>query len=76
MNSALILFRIEAGVRLGRNLCVVLVDSIVKKALIIPLGELFYTVTQSDANPDDQPLRELTRDFGGGLRKPVIETTD
>lgn len=60
MNSELIMFGIEAGVKLGQKLNSVLVDASIEKPLILPVGELFGNVTEDDAIDffDDHP--ELT----------------
>jgi hypothetical protein len=60
MNSELIMFGIEAGVKLGTKLNDVLVDATVEKPMLLPVGELFGSVTEDDAIEffDDHP--ELT----------------
>ena len=60
MNAALIMFGIEAGVKLGTKLNDVLVDATVEKPMLLPVGELFGSVTENDAIEffDDHP--ELT----------------
>ena len=42
MNAELIMFGIEAGVKLGAKLNDVLVDATVEKPMLLPVGELFY----------------------------------
>jgi len=49
MNAALIMFGIEAGVKLGTKLNDVLVDATVEKPMLLPVGELFGSVTEDDA---------------------------
>ena len=60
MNAELIMFGIEAGVKLGTKLNDVLVDATVEKPMLLPVGELFGSVTENDAIEffDDHP--ELT----------------
>jgi len=60
MNAELIMFGIEAGVKLGTKLNDVLVDATVEKPMLLPVGELFGSVTEDDAIEffDDHP--ELT----------------
>jgi hypothetical protein len=60
MNAELIMFGIDAGVRLGQKLNDVLVDETFEKPLLLPVGELFGSVTEDDAIDffDDHP--ELT----------------
>ena len=60
MNAELIMFGIEAGVKLGTKLNNVLVDATVEKPMLLPVGELFGSVTENDAIEffDDHP--ELT----------------
>jgi hypothetical protein len=70
MNSDLILFAIDAGVRLGQKLNDVLVDATFERPLLLPVGELFGNVAIDDAidffdeNPEltkaGQPYRNLT----------------
>jgi hypothetical protein len=54
------MFGIEAGVKLGTKLNDVLVDATVEKPMLLPVGELFGSVTEDDAIEffDDHP--ELT----------------
>ena len=61
MNSELIMFAIDAGLRLGQKINDVLVDATVEKPLLLPVGELFGSVTRDDAIDffDDNP--ELTK---------------
>lgn len=49
MDPVLILFAIEAGVRLGRKLSEVLVDETQERALVLPLGELHADVAAVNA---------------------------
>jgi hypothetical protein len=49
MNSDLILFAVEAGVKLGQKLNDVLVSSTFEKPMILPVGELFGNVTKNRA---------------------------
>ncbi len=49
MNGSLILFGIEAGVRLGRKVYDVLVDQNVERALLLPIGDLYADVTRAVA---------------------------
>ena len=60
MNAELIMFGIEAGLKLGTKLNDVLVDATVEKPMLLPVGELFGSVTENDAIEffDDHP--ELT----------------
>lgn len=46
---ALALFAIEAGVRLGRKINEVLVDETAQRPLLMPLGDLFGSVTEAEA---------------------------
>ncbi len=45
----LALFAIEAGVRLGRKINEVLVDETAQRPLLMPLGDLFGSVTEAEA---------------------------
>jgi len=45
----LVLFAVEAGVRLGRKLHEVLVDETAQRPLLLPLGDLFGSVTEAEA---------------------------
>ncbi len=60
MNSELIMFGIEAGIKLGQKVNDVLVDATVEKPMLLPVGELFGSVQKDDAVDffDDHP--ELT----------------
>ncbi len=49
MDPALILFAIEAAVRLGRKVYDVLVDETHERALPLPLGDLHGDPTEADA---------------------------
>jgi len=49
MNSELIMFGIDAGIRLGQKLNDVLVDSTIEGPLLLPVGELFGSVKKSRA---------------------------
>ena len=57
MNAELIMFGIEAGVKLGTKLNDVLVDATIEKPMLLPVGELFGSVTEDDAIEffDDHP---------------------
>jgi hypothetical protein len=45
----LVLFAIEAGVKLGRKVYDVLVDETAERALVLPLGDLFGNVPEAEA---------------------------
>jgi len=45
----LVLFAVEAGVRIGRKLNEVLVDETAQRPLLMPLGDLFGSVTEAEA---------------------------
>ena len=45
----LVLFAVEAGVRLGRKINEVLVDETAQRPLLMPLGDLFGSVTEAEA---------------------------
>lgn len=49
MNPALVLFAIEAGIKLGRKVNEVLVDETAQRPLLLPLGDLFGSVTEAEA---------------------------
>ena len=49
MNPATVLFAIEAGVRVGRKMNDVLVDSTAERPLLLPLGDLFGDVATNQA---------------------------
>jgi hypothetical protein len=60
MNPALVLFAIEAGIKLGRKVNEVLVDETAQRPLLLPLGDLFgcqraVKTSQGWAN-ENQPL--------------------
>jgi hypothetical protein len=46
MNASLIMFGIEAGVKLGRKIYDVLVDADVERPLLLPVGNLYADVTK------------------------------
>ncbi|WNM62267.1 hypothetical protein [Candidatus Nitrospira neomarina] len=60
MNAALIMFGIEAGVKLGTKLNDVLVDATVEKPMLLPVGELFGSVRENDAIEFFDEHTELT----------------
>jgi hypothetical protein len=45
----LVIFAIEAGVKLGRKINEVLVDETAQRPLLLPLGDLFGSVTEAEA---------------------------
>jgi hypothetical protein len=49
MNAALIIFGIEAGVKLGRKIYDVLIDAAVERPLLLPVGDLYADVTEVTA---------------------------
>lgn len=49
MNPELVLFAVEAGVKLGRKVNEVLVDETAQRPLLMPLGELCGSVEEADA---------------------------
>lgn len=49
MNPALVIFAIEAGIKLGRKVNEVLVDETAQRPLLLPLGDLFGSITEADA---------------------------
>src|SRR5689334_20339563 len=49
MDPSLILFAIEAGIKLGRKVNEVLVDETAQRPLLLPLGDLFGSITEADA---------------------------
>jgi hypothetical protein len=49
IDPSLVLFAIDAGVRLGRKLNEVLVDETAQRPLLMPLGDLFGTVAEGEA---------------------------
>jgi hypothetical protein len=49
LDPNLVLFAVEAGVRLGRKLNEVLVDETAQRPLLMPLGDLFGSVTEAEA---------------------------
>lgn len=49
MDPALVLFAIQAGVRLGRKIHDVLIDGTVERALVLPVGNLFGAIAFADA---------------------------
>jgi hypothetical protein len=60
MNSALIMFGIEAGVKLGTKLNDVLVDATFEKPMLLPVGDLFGSVMENDAIEFFDAHSELT----------------
>ncbi len=50
MDPALILFAIEAGVKLGQKFYEVMVDANAERPLYLPLGDLFGSIKFNDAN--------------------------
>lgn len=49
IDPSLVLFAIEAGIKLGRKVNEVLVDETAQRPLLLPLGDLFGSVTEADA---------------------------
>lgn len=49
MDPQLVIFAIEAGVKLGRKVYEVLLDATVEKPLVLPVGDLFDDVQKTDA---------------------------
>lgn len=49
MDASLVIFAVQAGVRLGRKLNDVLVDETNERSLILPLGNLIGSVAENDA---------------------------
>lgn len=49
MDPSLVLFAIEAGLKLGRKVNEVLVDETAQRPLLLPLGDLFGSITEADA---------------------------
>jgi hypothetical protein len=49
LDPNLVLFAVEAGVRLGRKIHEVLVDETAQRPLLMPLGDLFGSVTEAEA---------------------------
>lgn len=58
MNTALVMFAIEAGVKLGKKIYEVLVDKTIEKPLLLPVGELHAKIDETravrffDENPE------------------------
>lgn len=48
MNPALVLFAIKAGLKLGRKVNEVLVDETAQRPLLLPLGDLFGSVSEGE----------------------------
>ncbi|MFT7671033.1 MAG: hypothetical protein ACI8X5_003748 [Planctomycetota bacterium] len=46
MNAALIMFGIEAGVKLGQRIMDVPVDSRIERPILLPIGRLYADVTE------------------------------
>lgn len=57
MNPAIVLFAIQAGVRLGKKINQVLLDDINERPLFLPIGDLFGSIVSSDAREffDENP---------------------
>jgi hypothetical protein len=49
IDPSIVLFAIESGVRLGRKINEVLVDETAQRPLLMPLGDLFGSVTEAEA---------------------------
>ena len=49
IDPALVMFAIEAGIKLGRKVNEVLVDETAQRPLLLPLGDLFGSVTEAAA---------------------------
>src|SRR5262245_48451460 len=61
VEPALVIFAIEAGVKIGRKIYDVLVDTTESKALLLPFGPLAGSITLAEAQeffdePQNQPL--------------------
>ncbi|MBX3732703.1 MAG: hypothetical protein KF791_08920 [Verrucomicrobiae bacterium] len=59
MDPNLVLFAVEAGIKLGRKINDVLVDETAQRPLLMPLGELVGSVTQGEAMAFFRDHREL-----------------
>jgi hypothetical protein len=64
MNPELVLFAVEAGVKLGRKVNEVLVDETAQRPLLMPLGELFGSVQEADAQEFFDAHPDLTKEGG------------
>jgi len=49
IDPSLVLFAIEAGIKMGRKINEVLVDETAQRPLLLPLGDLFGSITEADA---------------------------
>ena len=49
IDPQLVIFAVEAGVKLGRKMNEVLVDETSQRPLVMPLGDLFGSVTEAEA---------------------------
>ncbi|MBN8247489.1 MAG: hypothetical protein J0L84_08605 [Verrucomicrobia bacterium] len=61
LDPNLVLFAVEAGVKLGRKINDVLVDETAQRPLLMPLGDLVGSVTQGEAMAFFRDHRELFR---------------
>jgi hypothetical protein len=67
MDPSLVMFAIDAGVRLGRKLHETLVDETAERPLILPAGNLIGSVVRNDALDYFREHKELTAP-GGSYR--------
>ena len=49
MQSATVLFAIDAAVKLGRKLYDILIDDTAEQPLLLPVGELFGSISEAEA---------------------------
>jgi len=78
MDPVLILFAIEAGLRLGRKLAEVLVDETHERSLVLPLGDLYADLREVNAvaffdRPENRPLVEAGGPYYGFAREELAK---
>jgi hypothetical protein len=64
MEPSVVIFAIQAGIRLGRKLNAVLVDDTRERAMVLPLGNLYGDVVKNDALDYFREYPELTAESG------------
>jgi hypothetical protein len=74
MDASLVIFAVQAGVRLGRKLNDVLIDETNERSLVLPLGNLFGSAVENDALDYFREHPEFVAPKGpyAGLNRPEL----
>ena len=78
MQSATVLFAIDAAVKLGRKLYDILIDDTAEQPLLLPVGELFGSISEAEAqeffdSPQGQELLEPGAPYHGFTKKKLVK---